>query len=1149
MDRDRGGSRLMRRIAIPEDTLLRQRRAADPAGSVWVEANAGSGKTHVLTQRVLRLLLSGVEPQSILCLTYTKAAAAEMRRRVSAELGRWALADEAGLAETLSRLLGRQPLTPERARARTLFAHALETPGGLKIVTIHAFCESVLHRFPMEAGIPFDFTVIEDEERAAMILEAREAVLSGAVEAPGLADAVSTLFAELSDSQIGKAIAEALADARRLRPVLADLPGAIARLRAYVSAPAETPDALRARILAERRIGPAEIARVLEICPPKGGTAFEDKLLALGAAPIDPDRWCAAFLTREGKVPKAFPKKVIGTNDPDLAEALLAEAERLEALGAGLACARLVARSEALLVVLSAIVSRFEARKRARSLLDFDDLVNRLAALFANEALGPWVQYKLDAGITHILVDESQDTNPEQWRVVSAIAREFFTGDSAVERPRTLFAVGDEKQSIYSFQGADPALFSVSGEAFAERANAAERPFSRLKLTTSFRTLPGILSAVDLVFSDPVLAAAVRSKERVDHQSARAEPGGIVTLWPPVQQQGLEELATDWPLSVPETVTRSAPRQVAERIAAEIAGWIKSGRTLGPRNRPVRADDVLVLVQSRGAVFEEIIRALLRAGLPTPGADRLAVTSHIGVLDLIALADVLLNIHDDLQLAALLRSPLFGIDEDTLFSLCAPRGGRSVWSALMASTDPSCMEAASRLSAWRDALDFERPFEFFSSILYAGGGLRRFHTRFGPEIDDVFSEFLGLALDHEQSAQPSLQGFVAAIRAREILIKRELAESGAGVRVMTVHGAKGLEAPIVILADAATKPDATQLASPIRILAEAPGPLFVHAGRRADDTEETAAIRMAREQAQRDEYWRKLYVAMTRAEDELYITGPLTPGREAAGQIEGSWYGAIAAGLAGARAETDAEGTLTARVFPPDAPLPAPASGEPPALRVRDLDVPDLPPLPEPERREIIRPSRLEENAAEGRFDTLAEAARDPAIARAEGIALHALLQHLGRVGATDRAGVAHKAAAELLAGAAGDAEALADKALAILGRPEFAALFGPTSRAEIPFLLDGRRKDRKIRLAGRFDRLVIGPGEVQVIDFKSDAIVPDSPERSAYLGQLGLYALAARQLFPGRRITASILWTGPESLMNFSSELLMSAVGDFTMG
>ena len=1135
-------------MSIPPETRRNQALASHPHWSIWVEANAGSGKTFVLTRRVLRLLLSGVRPQAILCLTYTKAAAAEMRSRVAGRLAEWATMDEAALIKDLKEVEGKDFMPDMVERARTLFARALETPGGLKILTIHAFCESVLHRFPLEARVPFDFSVIEDEERKQMVLAAREAVLADGLRGAGPADAVETLFALLSDFQIAQAIELALVDGRKLRTVLADVPAAKANLRKLADVPfPRSGPAIEAEMVGRRLLDAAGFRKLESIA----NDALLKKMRGVDADHPRPADWRGMFLTSDDEVPRNFPAKAVWSADPGLAQTVADEAERLARLVVELRSAQLIERSEALLDVVAAIAERYEARKRARSLLDFDDLVERLGSLFGDSALGPWVQYKLDTAIDHVLVDESQDTNPEQWRVVRSIAEEFFAGAAGASRRRSLFAVGDQKQSIYSFQGAEPTLFAETGDDFGVRARQNALPFERLPLHTSFRTLPEILKAVDLVSDQPDIQQALLSSEKVHHDTARQSTGGVVTLWPPIQQASATNGAADWPLE-PQGGERTAPRQVAERIAGTVAGWIRTKRPLANRGVAIKPEDVLILVQSRGALFQEIIRALRKHDLPTPGADRLEVSTHIAVLDLLALCDVLLNPADDLQLAALLRSPLFDVSEDDLYELAHARPEHStLWRALESCTLPNCRLAYEQLAGWRGALDFERPFEFLTAVLYASQGLRRFHARLGDEVDEVFAELLDLALKHEQGPQPSLQGFVAEMRQTQVSIKRDLDETSGGVRVMTVHGAKGLEAPVVILADAASKPQGNQVNRPVYVLEKHPGPLMMHASGSRQHVSGSKQARDAIEANLAKEYWRKLYVAMTRAEDELYVTGALTAGRKAADQLRDTWYQTIETALRPhAESQLDVEGVETALVYPRERVTPQPVSSlVTPAAPARQPI--NLAAVPAPVVIPLVSPSRTGTQVAPIlALDSLAEQVRDADLARREGIALHALLQHLARMEPASRPEIALRALESLLPNTPDGHRRIAGKALSILARPELSHILGSSSRAEVSFLVDAQRDGAPIRLTGRIDRLVVDDSSVTVIDYKSDASAPGTAGEvpGNYLTQLGLYALVAGQLFPGRDVRAAILWTQLESLMFLPPDALAAAAGSFTM-
>ena len=1139
-------------LQVPSDTQRNQAQAANPGWSIWVSANAGSGKTYVLTQRVLRMLLAGVKPESILCLTYTKAAAAEMRRRVAQRLGEWAVMEQPLLEAELVKLEGASLTHEMRERARTLFARALETPGGLKIVTIHAFCESVLHRFPLEARVPFDFSVIEDEERSGMLLQARERVLAEGLHVEG---AVETLFETLSNSQIESAIAAALEDGRKLRAVLQDVAASKRNLRQLLKVGNRSEQDVVEEIVSGTALTPAvwrQFAEAFDGNVDKG-TRFVDLLARLDPERLTAGQICGLFVVEKPDGTRSPRSNLLNATQrkarPELFDLLEAEQARVVALDEELMPLKLVGRSEAVLDIVAAISRQYEDRKRAGSLLDFDDLVAKLANLFETQS-ADWVRYKLDAGIDHILVDESQDTNGEQWRVVKAIGAEFFSGAGAVDRPRSLFAVGDQKQSIYSFQGAEPKLFGETGREYQRLAQNVEAPFKPLPLHTSFRTLPEILQAVDLVSDAPHIQQALLEPEKVHHDTARLMRGGSVTLWPPVQQAGEVPAGHEWPINVLEQ-EQTAPRRAAMRIAREIESWIKAQRPLTGRGRPVTADDVMILVQSRGPLFAEIIRALRKLKIPTPGADRLNVTGHIAVMDLLALCDVLLNPADNLQLAALLRSPLFDVSEEDLFDLCQRAERETLWQALERCTAPLCREAADRLHRWRGQLDFERPFEFLAQVLYAEGGLKRFHARMGQEVDDVFAELLALAMEHEQTNQPSLQGFVADLRTRSVSVKRELAETGGGVRVMTVHGAKGLEAPIVILADASKKPLPQQVSKPVYLRAEAPGPLLIHAAGTKAHVQGTLSHKQDIDGNIAAEYWRRLYVGMTRAEDELYVTGALTPGTDRGAQLAGSWYEAIETALRPlAESQMDEQGREVALVFPRERVPPVPARVT--ALRPSaPVDGIELSQVPAPVVPLIVSPSTARGHLSPiEALDSLLEQTRSPDQARREGVVLHALLQHLVPIDRAIWPQIVPKAMLALLPEAPERHEALGAKAMSILQRPELQRLFGANSRAEVPFLVNAIRDGAPIRLTGRIDRLVVDEEGVTVLDYKSDASVPDGPEDvpGNYVTQLGLYALIAGQLFPGRPVRAAILWTQLESLMILPVDLLKAGSIGFTM-
>lgn len=1132
-------------LLVPHDTTLKQARVAEPRASAWVSANAGSGKTFVLSRRVLRLLLDGTAPEAILCLTYTKAAAAEMRHRVTGILAGWARADDGKLQADLTQLLGQRPSPTEMLRARSLFAHALDTPGGLKINTIHAFCEAVLQRFPREAGVPVNFSVIEEDAAARLLREAREAVLAEGLVAPGpVGEAVRTLFAALSDNQIESALAQCLVNGRKLGPILADPERAIAAMQAGLGLDGTASLEGLHKEVTERSLVPAiDWPEIFSICPPDPDkTRFEDKLYRIDPANPDPDLLFAAYLTK-GRQRAKFPKSDIRKKNPELADRMADEGARLEKLYDRRKAIIIADNSAALTRVLAAIIARYESEKRARSLMDFDDLVARTASLLSDRGLGSWVRYKLDAGIDHILVDESQDTNPEQWAVIGALVDDYFSGAGAAQRPKTIFAVGDPKQSIYSFQGAEPRLFIEKGRELHKSALTAERDWHGETLRTSFRTLSEVLEGVDKVFNRPDIAAALLAEPNsIQHEAARTRKGGRIEIWPVIENPDAPVIPEEWPTAPLESLA-AAPRQLANKIADTVAGWIENRMPIGPGARAIRPEDILILVQKRKGIFPEIVRALKLRNIASPGADRLPVSAHIAIDDLLGLADALLTPEDDLTLAAVLRSPLFSLSEDDLFELALRRPkGVTLFERLGESSLPTAKSAYERLSGLRQRLDFERPYEFFAHVLYAQGGLKQFHARLGEEVDEVIAEFLDLALEHEKSDQPSLTGFIAAMRASDIVIKRDLVTKAAGVRVMTVHGAKGLEAPVVILADAATKPRA--VSDCVFFGTHGGLPFLLYCGGKDNHCAASLPLRDEIEERNLAEYWRNLYVAMTRAEEALHVAGTL----DSRTKIEETWHGVIASAL-GEEAETIADRRGEVLRFPAGAVQPPAAAQTAEDERTSVLPLTLAPPRRRP-ALPVLAPSHHEGEWVRAGLETTAESLLDPRTPRQRGIALHALLQHLSDVPHSRREAVALSAAQTLLPDDPDLAAPVAERALAILSDPHLAAIFGTESRAEVPFSLIVAHRGTRARLEGRIDRLVYTPAHVLVVDYKSDARVPSNSEHvpAAYLRQLGLYRLAAQRLFPQAHIDAAILWTGNSTLMTLPQAMLEAAAGDVTV-
>ena len=786
---------------IPRDVLARQIEASDPLVSAWVAANAGSGKTHVLAQRVIRLLLDGCEPSRILCLTFTKAAAANMAKRVFDILARWTALEDAALDDALREIGVKRIDAGVRAHARRLFAAALDTPGGLKVQTIHAFCTRLLHQFPFEANVAARFTVLEERAERELIDRLRLEVLLEAAadpEAPlgqALGVAITTAADQTFATMVGSTIAERdtlmrwIARAGSIDAAIADLSGALG------IEPEDTKDRVNAEIVD----GPIlPVATWKQVAARLNTGSTNDKKAAAHlcrAAAADGeqriDSYLSVFMTGDGEQRDSLITKRLQGADPALADLLDAECTRLFA---GLIERRRAVitrdRTAALVTIAAAVINRYRAEKERRGLLDYDDLIDRTLAMLTT--VNPsWVHYKLDLGIDHVLIDEAQDTSLKQWEVIRLLVSEFTAGEGARALNRSIFAVGDEKQSIFSFQGAAPHYFAEMQRHFEAAYRGNDTRFVAIRFNYSFRSAPVVLEAVDRVFAQPeAFRGLTADPVKTVHEAVRARAPGLVEIWPLAEPDEKREIEA-WDAPFDAQSETSPVIKLARTIAARVANWIGREHVADPatgEHRPARAGDVLILVRQRGALFEAIIRQLKVAGVAVAGADRLMLTEHIAVMDLMVLADALLLPADDLALATVLKSPLFGFDDDDIFALAWNRSG-SLRDALDAGATPKFAAAAARLARWAVAAQRERPFAFYAGVLGRDRGRGRMLERLGVEAADALDEFLTLALDYEMRETPSLQGFVAWLRATTSEVKRDM-EMGRDRCVMTVHGAK-----------------------------------------------------------------------------------------------------------------------------------------------------------------------------------------------------------------------------------------------------------------------------------------------------------------------------------------------------------------------
>jgi ATP-dependent helicase/nuclease subunit A len=1127
-------------MSAPHDPSI---AAADPQRSAWVAAHAGAGKTHTLANRVTRLLLADAEPAKILCLTFTKAAAAEMQHRLFRQLGEWSMLGDAELTGKIAAIGVELGGPEELKKARRLFAKALEAPGGLKILTIHAFCQNLLARFPLEAGVPASFHVLDERSSRELLAQARGRVLerAGEGDAPRAA-ALAHLLTETSEARLQAVLDAALGTDRR-------------KLDRYLGSLGTERDAMRLSLRLAHGADPsASVGDIMnEFCAVvrQDETAMREAAERLAAGSVsdnvrandlkralEHDSTAGAFahfrdffLTGKGELRKTLATKKLTDAYPALFAQINAMAQRFLEFEMKRRATYTAGLAEAALTVADAVRREYALLKRNRGALDYDDLIDEALNLLKRSDAALWVLYKLDGGLDHILIDEAQDTSPEQWEIVRKLSEEFFAGEGSEHAPaRTVFAVGDEKQSIFSFQGADPRQFDVNRRFFIARAAAAGRPFADEPLTTSRRSAPDILTFIDAVFAPNEARAGLTSDgAALRHSPLRATAKGRVELWQTAKPSNEPEPDYWHPIDVE---SESSPVvRLAAQLARQIEQWIGKVKLPGHEDA-IRAGDIMILLPRREPFGSEIIRQLKERRVPVAGADRILLTDQIAIMDLIALGRFVLLPEDDYNLAALLRSPLCGVSEEELFALSFERSG-TLWSALRRRHGETA--ALTSAHAFLDEMfakaDFSPPFEFYSHALIVRGMRQRLLQRLGHEAIDAIDEFLSLSFAYEAANTPSLEGFLHWVERGGAEIKRDMERGRDEVRVMTVHGAKGLEADIVILPDTASLPE--PVTNKGHLLYTEDGVLFPVAADRAP-----AAVKSAKLAAQAramEENRRLLYVALTRAKDRLYVCG--FEGKN--GVRPGSWHELASEAARKLGVDLLRGDTVVKVVGDPRDETAAPPSH----AGARAVERPDWlarpPPRHSPSPR-LIRPFDAAGGDAPAVFSPLE---RNKRFRR--GLIVHALLARLPQVEPAQRVARA-QTYLQAQKYSLDEAADLIAEILAVLDDPVFAPAFTPQSRAEVAIVADLPELGPGARVNGRIDRLAETDDEILIVDFKTNR-PPAKTEADVspfYATQMTLYRAAAANIFPGKRIVCGLVWTDGPTLMKLSNELLDRQMG-----
>jgi ATP-dependent helicase/nuclease subunit A len=1121
-----------------------QLQASDPAVSAFVSAHAGAGKTKLLVDRLLRLMLAGADPARILCLTYTKAAAAEMAIRLQRRLGGFVTLDDAALDRELAALAVARS-ADSRALARALFAKVLDLPGGMRISTIHAFCQSLLRRFPLEAQVSPHFALVEDADARAALEEAREAALPVADK-----DALATLAGLVNADGFAGLVAYLEREREKLQAALKLAPDALAvamRRAAGVTAPDE------ASLLAGAVTWPGEarLRGALTRVQTHGSQGVGDKAgrmlgwLNLPAAERVEhwERWLEELFTKAGEDRKAgaFINASLAKTHTDVADICADEQARVKAVLDEAAALRMANASAALLTLAAPILQSYEADKSAGARLDYIDLIGRTSALLKDTGAA-WVLFKLDGGLDHLLLDEVQDTAPEQWRIAARLTGDFFAGAGArAGTHRTVFAVGDVKQSIYSFQGAEPAAFAKARDWYRRRVEAAGEIWRETVLDVSFRSTAPVLDLVDAVFAEAPAANGVCVPADLHHVANRVGHAGAVEIWPLAPRPDVQAL-DPWSIAERNHGQDSAPDRLVRELAAWITAQVSGSVMLESAGRPLRPGDILVLVRRRNNFGRALVRALKAAGVPVAGLDRMVLTDQPAVQDLMSLCDALLLPDDDLTFCEFLVSPLGFLSDDSLMRLVTQRQG-SAWEALRARAHerPEWQAAHDMFSALLSRVDFASPYALLSEVLGELGGRARLFARLGPEAAEPVDELLSAALHYAGSHPPSLQGFLHWLRQSGAEVKREAEAAGDVVRIMTVHGAKGLEAPLVILPDTVTTPpDDARLHWTKDPETGAVLPLW--APNKAFRCAAIEHLRAAEAAGRAEEYNRLLYVALTRARDRLLVCGWQTRNDVS----ETSWYALIGKGI----------GRLAPESFPVRdwgdgmrIACPQTAAVE----RAQDAVVQAVDGMPwwagrAPDWRpdalpaEPVLPRPLTPSRPEGIELGPVPPARSPLGATAgperfrRGLIMHSLLQHLPGVPPDLRAAAA-TAYAVRQGASADEAAALSAQATRVLAHPDLAPLFGPGSRAEQPVA----GVVNNLVVAGQVDRFAVTPDRVLIADYKTNRMPPADAASVPvlYLRQMAAYRAILRLLYPDRPVICVLIWTEGPGIMPLPGDLL----------
>ncbi|MFV9903847.1 MAG: double-strand break repair helicase AddA [Rickettsiales endosymbiont of Dermacentor nuttalli] len=1116
-----------------------QLKASNPYTSSWVKASAGTGKTKILTDRVLRLLLAGNNPSKILCLTFTKSAATEMASRINKELGEWAIIEDEQLISRLKHITGEVPNLEMLHMARQLFLRILDSPDILKIETIHAFCKSLIQQFPIEAGLSIRHEVIEENKVKTLLEEAKLDLLNDLEinNNTSLNEAIKYIAWYLHEKTFNGLLTEIVDNQKAFQYLFDHYNNLESLIEATYNALGVKTNIAVSEALEDfySYINQSKLNEIAEVM--LLGSKTDKKLgnQLLHWLKLDHtqklanfDIYKGFFCTRENQPRKSLMTQNLIKKYPEFNEYLQLELTRVLDFLSYYSSIQVARLTEHILYISYALLERYKELKKYNNFLDYDDLISITYELLESETISIWILYKLDGGVNHVLIDEAQDTSPKQWAIIQKLVTEFFVGVNETER--TLFVVGDEKQSIFSFQGADPLYFAYIQNYFEDYIVNNGFVFNVIKLPLSFRSTSAILTLVDKIFNDPELLKHITySESSIKHRAYRDNAYGMVTVWPitKVTTSGKQE---PWELPLDYRTEETVEAKLAEEIAITIKNWLDNKRILQSKNRPVTPGDILILVRRRRELSSLLISKLKKYHIPVVGLDRIKLNDSLAIMDLIALGQFLVLPVDDYSLACVLKSPLIGLDEEELFKLASSRGTCSLWEQLenLSTASVAFQSAYIYLQDLLEKLRQYTPYELFSYILDTKLGRRKFLERLGGEILDILNSFLDILVEYEGQCVSSLEGFIDFFTNSNIEIKRDLEHGVDQVRIMTVHSAKGLQAPIVFL------PDTTFITTNRDLLLWSENENLVFLSSKISNSNYCSKLKNIRADKDKAENLRLLYVALTRAEDELIVCGAesktslknkcwyeiIQKAVKALGtiQIDGSWCV-----FSGENRTSDIKGMATNGNI--------------------TEDLPDFlyQKMPSEISYNYIVPTMLSQG--ESSYKSLLEY---DTISLLKGKLLHKLLQFLPQINSTKRDAFLRCFFMQNNYTLLTDVvkHEIVNKSLALMDSSNLNPLFSINSKQELPLI---GVLNEKFIVAGQIDNLLIKENEVIILDYKTTKHIPSNVHAipKNYLRQLLIYRNLLRNIYSDKTITCAIIWTDTISIMYLNDQLLDSVSVD----